>query len=162
MRCLIVALMLPACTMPLDVAPGVVFQTDDALLLDAEHGAEQFREVYPGDVEVTTADGSEADGRITVQVRLAAPGFVPPRSTKPMCVPVDGRVRRGLTVSDREIWVCDNLGAEQMRNTLVHEMCHFFGAPAAPHWHSEGGACDASGRGKISQFEKQQFERIWK
>lgn len=160
MRCLIVALMLPACTLPLDLAPDVVFQANDALLLDAEHGAEQFREVYPGDIEVTTHD--EADERRTVTIRLAAPGFTPPGSSKPMCVPVDGRVRRGLTVNDEAIWVCDNLGAEQMRATLVHEMCHVFGAPSAPHWHAEGGACHSAGNGEISQFEKQQFERIWR
>lgn len=163
-RFAVVAMLLPACALPLEAETSVVFQADDSLLLAAEVGAEQFAAIYPGAVEVTTADdGSEGPAVRSVRVRLVAPGFMSPHSARPMCQVDAGGTRVSGRTGDDVVWICDDMSPERTQAVLIHEMCHVFGAPGFPHWDGEGGACSGRGdTGVISRFEKQEFKAMWK
>lgn len=160
--CLLLA---QACTLPLDAAQAVEFQVSDELLLDTEASADQFRGIYPQDIDVTTEGEARPAARL-VRASLVAPGFVAPGDTRPMCqfgVVGTARISGHTDRVNGDVWVCDDMTPERTRAVLMHEMCHVFGAPSAPHWEGEGGAC--SGRddaGVITPKEQAKFKQIWK
>lgn len=166
MRYLLAALLLPACTLPTLPEPphgGVVFQTDDALLLDAELGADQFRPIYPHDIEVTTL-GADDDTHFTSRIQLVPAGFIAPGDDRPMCqFGVVGTARiAGLTDHNSNVWICDDLSTERRREVVLHEMCHVFGAPGHPHWNQTDGACGRGDNVVISDWERKEFKWQWK
>ena len=145
-----------ACTGPRIPEAHVTIVVPPELQADAAYVATQFAFYGPG-VDVVGDMAEVPDDAWPVDFTLVPRGSVQGRD-------IAGEVYSAMeNSSDGSVWMVDDMSPSITRSTMLHEMCHAFGAPSRPsHWTEPGGCADEGATGVLTQLEKDRFVAIWK